>query len=386
VAIVRSGQASNHVYAATDANARSPWLSWADGLAVAAWAGLRPITELEYEKAIRGSYPPSGSKDVPISFWGLSDVSTSEVYDRTVSAGSDAGRRFAGTHGDGTLKLPADWPADPDCIAYRGDYAYDMGYQRIGNLCTSGRIKSITCDSNRRHKPFAGWRAARTAPVEAGEPVGDRFAGGTATAVPRVSGPVRLDAGPEGWGKPIAALVDCADVYPAQHRFAPNVHTSDIWQGPNDMSANVYFGSDGTALCIGAVVTDDKHVNTRAGDTLWNGDALQFGLVNPKGVHFNVAVALTTNGVAMHQFVGEGDALTKTAERSVVRDDKAKLTRYGLRIPLAAVGLKPGDEFAFNCMFIDGDSEKGMRYNLQMAPGIAYPFKTEWYPRFVLKE
>lgn len=30
------------------------WLSWADGLAYADWAGLRPMTELEYEKICRG--------------------------------------------------------------------------------------------------------------------------------------------------------------------------------------------------------------------------------------------------------------------------------------------------------------------------------------------
>ncbi len=34
------------------------WLSWADGTAYACWAGLRPITELEYEKACRGSDDP----------------------------------------------------------------------------------------------------------------------------------------------------------------------------------------------------------------------------------------------------------------------------------------------------------------------------------------
>jgi len=34
------------------------FLSWADGAAYAAWAGLRPMTELEYEKACRGPTTP----------------------------------------------------------------------------------------------------------------------------------------------------------------------------------------------------------------------------------------------------------------------------------------------------------------------------------------
>jgi hypothetical protein len=37
-------------------------------------------------------------------------------------------------------------------------------------------------------------------------------------------------------------------------------------------------------------------------------------------------------------------------------------------------------------MFLDGDDEKGMRLNLQMAQGLSFPFRTELYPRFVLRQ
>ena len=49
--------------AANDATCTAPdracnFLSWGDGIAYADWAGLRPLTELEFEKACRGAGNP----------------------------------------------------------------------------------------------------------------------------------------------------------------------------------------------------------------------------------------------------------------------------------------------------------------------------------------
>ncbi|HOU17514.1 MAG TPA: SUMF1/EgtB/PvdO family nonheme iron enzyme [Candidatus Marinimicrobia bacterium] len=41
-------------YSASRPDRACNWISWADGLAYADWAGLRPMTELEYEKICRG--------------------------------------------------------------------------------------------------------------------------------------------------------------------------------------------------------------------------------------------------------------------------------------------------------------------------------------------
>jgi len=97
-AIKRSGQFPNYTYAASGPDGRCRWLSWADGAAYAAWAGLRPMTELEYEKAIRGPQDPDPRYDATPSYWGVSDVNQGEM-ERPISAGSAAGRKFAGTHG-----------------------------------------------------------------------------------------------------------------------------------------------------------------------------------------------------------------------------------------------------------------------------------------------
>lgn len=142
------------------------FLSWMDGSAYLDWSGLRPITELEFEKALRGPATPvpneyawgtnqiaslsyttnnSGSANEGIatnystsagnalflstrgsiggplrvgavaanglntgrvtsgaSYWGIMELS-GNVWERAVSVGSDEGRLFTGANGDGDL-------------------------------------------------------------------------------------------------------------------------------------------------------------------------------------------------------------------------------------------------------------------------------------------
>jgi len=69
----------------------------------------------------------------------------------------------------------------------------------------------------------------------------------------------------------------------------------------------------------------------------------------------------------------------------VVRDNKTGVTRYELRLPLAVLNMKPGDEFGFNIAFSDDDDGEFQRFWLQLAPGLTAPVDTEQYPRFVLE-
>ncbi len=122
------------------------WMSWWDGAAYAAWAGLRPMTELEFEKACRGPHTPepneyawgkgtpdghTASSPLPSSFrprgvfaqpgmegfkqyarasyWGILLLSGGN-YERAVTIGNKEGRAFQGTHGAGMASLPRDWP------------------------------------------------------------------------------------------------------------------------------------------------------------------------------------------------------------------------------------------------------------------------------------
>ena len=61
--------------AATRPNRANNWMSWSDAMAYLWWAGLRPMTEMEYEKACRGQAPA-----VPHEFaWGTTALETSLV-------------------------------------------------------------------------------------------------------------------------------------------------------------------------------------------------------------------------------------------------------------------------------------------------------------------
>lgn len=164
------------------------YLGWQDLTAYADWAGLRPMTELEYEKACRGPLTPvsfeyawgttacttagialsssgqnsegfttsgSGFANINVAsplgpyrcgfaatalttregaaaaYYGAMEL-TGNLFDLVVSVGDASGRAYAGTQGDGTLSSSGfsdvvDWPG----YTYgNSNYTYIMG---IGN-------------------------------------------------------------------------------------------------------------------------------------------------------------------------------------------------------------------------------------------------------------
>ena len=60
-------------YATTLPNVACNYLSWADGAAYADWSGLRPMTELEFEKACRGDQPAVSGEYA----WGTAGIASS---------------------------------------------------------------------------------------------------------------------------------------------------------------------------------------------------------------------------------------------------------------------------------------------------------------------
>jgi formylglycine-generating enzyme required for sulfatase activity len=186
-------------------------LSSADVLAFAAWAGLRPMTELEYEKACRGPLEPlpneyawgtteisattaMGATDgtgtnratggncnnsgcAPVgpyrvgiyattnssrqasgaSYWGIMELS-GNVGEAVVGVGTATSRLFTGLHGNGVLTS-----------AGIADSALLWGSSIQGRLATYANASSYGCASERNYShqnaPDGG-RAVRTAPVE----------------------------------------------------------------------------------------------------------------------------------------------------------------------------------------------------------------------------
>jgi len=194
-------------------------LSWADGAAFADWAGLRPLTELEYEKAARGPRAPVagefawGSTRIVAPF-GLADAGTplerpiptiananyldhprvrgpvrvgsfaaagksreqagagfygalelsGNLWERVVTVGNAEGRAFTGAHGDGELDGAgdADAPSWPDASAAGAGFRGGDWVSREPMLRVSDRAYAAYTRGY-RHTLF-GWRGARSAP------------------------------------------------------------------------------------------------------------------------------------------------------------------------------------------------------------------------------
>lgn len=160
----------NGVYKTNHPDRPANYTSWDDGCAFADWAGLRPVTELEFEKAARGpnrtgpgDYPwgtsnadlvsryyddngdlvlenplnESKLNDSNLALYGASyywvmDLSGS-LWERVISIGSPKGRSFKGSHGDGMVDgfgnaTNSDWAnEDEGGLGYRGGGTYDRG-------------------------------------------------------------------------------------------------------------------------------------------------------------------------------------------------------------------------------------------------------------------
>ncbi len=191
------------------------FLGWADGAALADWSGLRPMTELEFEKACRGPSLPvaneyvwgttiisattaiandgtgadtatggncnyktcspygpyrvgmyatatSSREAAGASYWGVLDLGGS-LWERPVTIGHATGRAFTGAHGNGELSAAgyADvtgWPgADSVGAGFRaGAFMYKADWIRTSDRENASTVYAPRCSDY-------GFRAVRTA-------------------------------------------------------------------------------------------------------------------------------------------------------------------------------------------------------------------------------
>jgi hypothetical protein len=397
-AVKRLGKASDCTYAATDPDGMCPWISWKDAVTYTAWAGLRPMTELEFEKVVRGPEFAAPNDATP-SYWGAQGVQASRIFERTISIGDAVGRAFKGSHGRGTLEAPADWPATHfEGVILRGDAVpgvWTPGSFVPTHLLIAGRTYPLYADADQTNDPYPGWRGARSAPAPAGTTISGRPAGDTAMApfrrpepqthkLARMQQAMTPDGALDEWAKTTLTLDDPFLIQPHHMRFPAGDNTNS-WRGPADMSVKAYLGWDGEALCVAAEVQDDVQCNTNDVGSLWDGDAMNFGLIDADANQTDLWLALTANGVVLNPLADPTEKLAKLAKFAVVRDEAAKVTRYELRLPLAGLKVKPGTECCFYFRFFDNDGG-GARYRFQLAPLITDPFKAKLYSKLVLEE
>ena len=196
----------NGKYVAAFPNRPCNYLSWDDAMAYADWAGLRPYTELEFNKACLGPVKP-GPNQYPwgntsrnfveravdangdlvlqhefteaqlsegnleafgASYFWVMDLAGS-VWERVVTVGDQKGRAFKGTQGDGTVSYYGfanneDWPKG---TVETGGYGF-----RGGGFYTYGKpFGEFNAYSPVSYRPFGAWSGGNRS-----EAYGSRFA------------------------------------------------------------------------------------------------------------------------------------------------------------------------------------------------------------------
>jgi formylglycine-generating enzyme required for sulfatase activity len=179
-------------YVADKPHRPANFIAWSDAVAWTDWAGLRPLTDLEYTKAARGPSAPvarefpwgsSGKErlrrviqpDGDLASTGEADEAkladdTREVFgasyywvmdlagslwERVVTIGHPTGRAFTGSHGDGTLSgfgnaTNEDWP--------RGDESPGgYGYRGGGSYARPGPPSPFLPHSPIGYRPYGSW-------------------------------------------------------------------------------------------------------------------------------------------------------------------------------------------------------------------------------------
>jgi formylglycine-generating enzyme required for sulfatase activity len=191
----------SNAYVATKPNRLANQMSWDDGTTFADWAGLRPMTELEFTKAARGPVDPVGT-DYPwgtsskagllrrvgadddiaqtgaadesrltdaarealgASYWWVMDLAGS-VWERAVTIGHPRGRAFRGTHGDGNIRdygMPTneDWPQgdhEAGGYGYRGGGYYERAREQARMSATAPELNPYSPVEWRNHGSWGG--------------------------------------------------------------------------------------------------------------------------------------------------------------------------------------------------------------------------------------
>lgn len=197
----------DNVYKADNYYRPMNFISWTDGLAFTDWACLRPITELEYEKAARGPSKPINKEFVwgtnnydnleryvnsefelvfsnerneanlhdknrdifGASYYWVMDLSGS-VWEKVITIGNSKGRSFEGSHGDGILVQGfannEDWPLldeNGGGFGYRGGGFYNRTYYTDFNPHSPIGYRYYGAWSGGPRSIAYGYRAGRSA-------------------------------------------------------------------------------------------------------------------------------------------------------------------------------------------------------------------------------
>ena len=160
-----------------------------------------------------------------------------------------------------------------------------------------------------------------------------------------------------------------------------------IWQGPEDLSAEVRCGLNEKAFLVTAAVRDDIHLPLGSGKQLWQGDSIQLFLELPGRGVWVAGGALNHAGKAEKWIWNTPSGCSAERALSALKfqaERKNGLTIYTVRIPrrefdLTDQLLKGG--FRFNLLINDADTERDGREGwIRIAPGAGDEVAPLHYP------
>lgn len=165
------------------------------------------------------------------------------------------------------------------------------------------------------------------------------------------------------------------------------------WRGTDDLSGSARISASDEALVLDIRVTDDRHVQSRTGTDLWEQDSLQVGIAlsDTPTDYTEVGFALTEGGElngAVYQMAPRATLRTPrvTRQTSLAITREGTTTRYQVRLPWVALGLKeaPTDPFRLSFIVNDDDGD-GRKQWLRLSPGMGDGKAPGQFPLFLLE-
>lgn len=164
-----------------------------------------------------------------------------------------------------------------------------------------------------------------------------------------------------------------------------------VWRDANDLSAKIWLASDENTLRLKAVVTDDIHCQPYRGNSIWQGDSIQFALNVPGQVGtWELGLARLDNG-ASEVFIWNAppgfNAGKIMKQIKLETSRQGKDTIYQAEIKLSDLGLSPRllhQGLRFNLLVNDNDGELREGW-IQLAPNLATNKNPSTYP-FIIFE
>lgn len=212
-----------------------------------------------------------------------------------------------------------------------------------------------------------GWKTVPVDFLEAGRVAASGPLTLNLRSCPRRKSPLTVSLSDQG--KPSTKVADRGQILPPD----PTVG----WEGPNDLSAEVWWGFDDERFYFAATVTDDIHVAPSPGAVAaWNGDSLVLGFDGDNdtsespgydGNDTELILAAAASGTQVH--LTQPATSPEGVDCRIRREGTATLYQVAIPWTVLRVSPSPGRVFAFNFAVLDNDGA-GRAYWMGPKPGL----------------